>query len=894
MKQIFYTYIILSLFILLPDVCRAEKPLTTIRQQMKRMHRELKVNFIYDASIDVDCPYRGKPLTGLPLKRCLTLLFADTEIEWTLKDNYIILTKKKKKRTEQRKETVPLRHTLNGYIRDTKGETLINATVFDKTTGTGTMTNEHGYFSLTLPEGQHNITMSYIGYKDVHDTIMLYSNKTIDVSLIENANIAEIVVTGNLNSPILTTQTGKRSLTSKDLKTEFALFSSPDVVKSLQRISGVAEGIEITSGLYVHGGNNDENLFLLDGTPLYHTNHTLGVFSSFNTDVVKNVDFYKSGFPARYGGRLSSVIDVRTNDGNMNSFHSSYSIGLLDGRFQVEGPICKGKTSFNFGIRRSWIDILSKPIFAIINHNNKEEKFTINYHFHDINGKITHLFNNRNKISLSIYSGHDALRTKDRYEWKSGQSVNHNVTETSFKWGNFNAALDWNIQLSPKLFANFTAVCSYYNSIYDNYYDDRTIHNGDVRNITYTRHGYRSTIYDVGYRTEFDYRPIPKHHIRFGNNYTYHMFRPQTYSRLDIYGSADDTKQLDSVRMEGRNYQQALETNLYIEDEFTVNRHWSLNAGLHFDTFYADRKTFANIDPRFAMKYQLSQYTSLKTSFTTMTQFIHKISNTYLDMPTDYWVPTTARLKPMRSYQIAVGGYSQLNKRLFISVEGYYKYSRHLTQYKNWMGLEPPADKWDNDIIAGKGRFYGMEVDLSYKNKRINLDAAYTLSWNERKFNDFYKDWYYDKFDNRHKLNIVCRYRLSNRIYGFASWNYHTGNRLTLPTQYIAFPDIPSGVPGHIPQATYPEEEQTERHGFVYNCPNNVSLPAYHRLDIGVDFRHTTKRGHERIWNISIFNAYCHLNTLYVKVKRNNNGQYYAQTKGFIPIIPSASYTIKF
>ena len=210
------------------------------------------------------------------------------------------------------------------------------------------------------------------------------------------------------------------------------------------------------------------------------------------------------------------------------------------------------------------------------------------------------------------------------------------------------------------------------------------------------------------------------------------------------------------------------------------------------------------------------------------------------------------------------------------------------------MGLEPPADKWDNDIIAGKGRFYGMEVDLSYKNKRINLDAAYTLSWNERKFNDFYKDWYYDKFDNRHKLNIVCRYRFSNRIYGFASWNYHTGNRLTLPTQYIAFPDIPSGVPGHIPQATYPEEEQTERHGFVYNCPNNVSLPAYHRLDIGVDFRHTTKRGHERIWNISIFNAYCHLNTLYVKVKRNNNGQYYAQTKGFIPIIPSASYTIKF
>ena len=278
------------------------------------------------------------------------------------------------------------------------------------------MTNEHGFYSLTLPEGEHRLRVSYIGFEDKNETINLNANRSHLFILKENARVSEVVVTADLNSPVTGTQMGKRSLSQQDIKTEFSLLSSPDVVKTLQRLSGVQEGIEVASGLYVHGGNNDENLFLIDGTPLYQINHSLGLFSSFNADVVKNVDFYKSGFPARYGGRLSSVVDVRTNDGNWERLHGSYRIGMLDGGFQLDGPIklksekrreengeVRGVdfgTSFNIGLRRSWLDLLTRPAFAIANHYNDEEKITLAYDFYDLNAKLTHIFNRRSQIPL--------------------------------------------------------------------------------------------------------------------------------------------------------------------------------------------------------------------------------------------------------------------------------------------------------------------------------------------------------------------------------------------------------------------------------------------------------------------------------------------------------------
>ena len=855
----------------------------SLRQTMDSLAAAHPVSFVYDSQLPLgtQAPAVGR---GLPLEQALDRLFATTSIIYKVQGDHVLL---KTKKAAQEKT---VRWTVSGYVRDAQGETLINATVYDLTTRQGTMTNEYGYYSLTLPEGEHQLRITYVGYEQQTVNLQLTQHRVQDIRLKSSRQLQEVIITGDLNSPVAGTQMGKRSLSQADIKTEFALFSSPDVVKTLQRMSGVQEGVELASGLYVHGGNGDENLFLLDGTPLYSVNHSLGLFSSFNADMLKNVDFYKSGFPARYGGRLSSVVDVRTNDGNMEEWHGSYRIGLLDGSVHFEGPIQKGKTSLNIGLRRSWLDALTEPAFAIINATSDEEKLRLNYNFHDLNAKLTHIVNDRQRLSLSVYSGGDALTARDDWDDGHDERIDIDKMDNHMRWGNLNAALDWNLTLSPQLMANLTAVYTH-NRANISYWDDWRYGTPDDLEINHNEHSTRSTIDDLGYRAQFDYRPSPRHHIRFGHDYTYHQFRPQTKSQLYYIG----TNQGDTLTGSSSNRQTGHELNFYAEDQLTLSDRWSVNGGANLSLFLVSGKTYATVDPRVAVKYQLRPDLSLKASYTMMSQYVHKISNSFLDLPSDYWVPTTAKTRPMHSHQLAVGAYMQPSRQWTLSLEGYYKLTRHLLQFNSWMGLEPPAASWDTEVMDGRGLFYGIEVDAQYKNERLQVDAAYTLSWNKRKFDDFYDHWYYDKFDNRHKLNLTARLHLSKKTEMYAAWTFHTGNRMTLATQYVDFATMPGyeeDIHDDFHQGGYTFWQN--RQDFIFERPNNVVMPAYHRLDLGVNIHHRTKHGHERIWNWSIYNAYCHLNTMWTKVKQDNDYRFYVKCYGYIPIIPSFSYTIKF
>ena len=902
---------------------------STLREEMERLHKERKVNFAYDAKLAVDQPYKGPRISSQPLDEALKLLFEGTGISYRVKGRHVLLKANPPSPTPQHpspsthhpasitQHPSTKRHTISGYVRDEQGETLINATLRDLSTGLATTTNEHGFFSLTLSEGPHDLHISYVGFEDRQEHIMLKRNLSADFMLKENARLDEVVVTADLNSPLMGTQTGKRTLLQSDLKTEFALLSTPDVVKQLQRMSGVQEGIEVASGLYVHGGNNDENLFLIDGTPLYQVNHSLGLFSSFNPDVVKNVDFYKSGFPARYGGRLSSVVDVRTNDGNWQRIHGSYRIGMVDGSVQIDGPI-KWKsdrlhiqngevrgvdfgTSFNFGLRRSWLDLLTRPAQAIANHFNDEEDLKVNYVFYDLNMKLTHLFSRRSRMSISLFNGRDALTTYD--DWHEEGSY-RDIMDNKFRWGNLNAAIDWHYQLTPQMAANITAVYTRNRSYLRSIDDERELAaDGTIGNQYYTKYKYESTINDIGYRAAFDYRPSPIHHIRFGHDYTYHLYRPQTNTQMNCWTNseaADTLSNHSSNRMTGH------ELNFYAEDQLTWGERWSINVGLNASVFAIPHKIFGTIDPRLAVKYQLRPDLSAKLSYTLMTQYVHKISNAFLELPSDYWVPTTQRLRPMRSHQLTAGLYWQPQPRWFFSLEGYWKQSFHLLQYVSWAGIEPPAAVWDKLVMDGRGRYVGLEFDAEYRARRLKLNATYTLSWNERRYNEFYDHWYYDKFDNRHKLNIALRYDISHKTQMYAAWTYHTGNRMTFPTQYVQLPNVPDGRPFEPTDDGFWQllNAGSDHERFIYERPNNITLPAYHRLDIGFNFHHTTKHGHERIWNLSLYNAYCHLNPLWVdieyrslsdtKVDLSGHETFKVKPVGFIPIVPSFSYTIKF
>lgn len=839
----------------------------TIKQQIHVIQDKYHVHFVYDAKLNLDIQSSKELASNETLKEALKILFDGSNISYKIRGRNILLRSEKISVTK---------YSVRGRVTEQNGEPVINATIYDMTTGQGTLSNEKGYYIIYLTAGTHQLRASCVGNKEESHTFDLNQNRVHNFILENNIALSEVVVHGNKSATMLSTQTGKRTFTAADINTEFSLLSSPDLIKTLQHTSGVNGGVELASGLYVHGGNGDENLFLLDGSPLYQTNHSFGLFSAFNSDIIKNVDFYKSGFPARYSGRISSITDVRTRDGNMEKVQGTFSIGLLDGRIQVEGPIWKNRTSFNVALRRSWIDLLMKPTFALLNSQKEDgEKYTFGYAFHDFNAKITHRLNQDNCIWMSVYSGNDNYSIRDKSSW-SGYVTDAN---NKFNWGNLNFTLGGDFMISPVLNTTVAAIGSYSHSLHNSEEDDTYHYDNVIRRNSLDLRTNKTKMMDMGGKIDFRWSPVASQRIRFGGSYTHHSFRPQTTQQSFYFG--DPSEKVDTTRVEATCNTSSDEISAYLEDEMSLTTKLSANIGCSYTLTKVEGRTYHLLDPRLALKYQATDKLSFKASYTHMSQSIHRIASTFLELPTDFWVPTTQDIQPTQSHQFVSGIYTQLNNQLSLSVEGFYKSSTHLLQYRNWMGLQPPAANWNKNVTDGRGRAYGLELDGAYQGKRFSTTLAYTLLWSKRNFPELHDAWFADQFDNRHKIDITSRYQITDRISVFAAWTLHSGNRITLPVASISQPQLPGdNVSGDME--------------YLYNEPNNFRLPAYHRLDVGADFKSTTKKGNERIWNISIYNAYCHLNTMYTKVHKNEDGSFSAKCKGYIPIIPSVSYTIKF
>ncbi len=882
MKTYSYLFLILTtLFVVYPsskaaptyrEISTAKR---TVLTEMQRLQKQHDIHFVYDSALRLDMPYTGTDLSHLPIDKALNALFGHIGIEYKMHNRNVMLrqtTASLQQTTEikERKTTF----TINGRITDTQGEPIVNATVFDLASKDGTLSDGRGRYIMHLAEGHHVVRVSSIGCDADTIVVNMHSDISHNFRLKQAVELKEVVVTEDMNSPVLTTQTGKRTFTPKDINNGFALLSSPDLVKTIQRTSGVTAGVDLVSGLYVHGGGSDENLYLLDGTPLYQTNHSLGLFSAFNSDIIKNVDFYKSGFPARYSGRVSSITDVRTRDGNMEQVHGTASLGLLDGRIQVEGPISKNRTSFNVSLRRSWIDLLLRPVCAIVN-KGEDDKYTLGYMFHDFNAKLTHHINNKATIWTSVYSGYDSYRVDGKSMW--GDNVND--TENRMTWGNLSGTIGGDFMLSPTMSMASMLTATYSHSRHKYSEEDYEIvdKGGHLRNYLDTRLN-STQMMDVAAHANFSWQPTDRQHIHFGIAFTRHQFRPQTKRQAFYYGNPQDG--CDTTDIRSRLNTVSYEAVVYAEDEMRINKYLSANIGTSFTATMVNGRTYLMLDPRFAFKWQLANSTSFKMSYTHMSQSIHRMASSFLELPTDFWVPTTNEIKPTMSHQIAAGIYTQPSTHLTLSLEAYYKLSSHLLQYRHWMGFQPSAATWNRDVADGKGKSYGMEVDATYTTGSTTMSMAYTLSWSRRLFKDIHPTWFDDQFDNRHKINISLSHDFSRRISLYAAWTYHTGNRVTMPVGYTIQPNIP-GDYGY-------------SYDYIFDHPNNYSLPAYHRLDIGANFRHTTRHGREGIWNVSLYNAYCHLNTMYVKVRLDDNNNFHLKSYGYIPIIPSVSYTLKF
>jgi hypothetical protein len=758
--------------------------------------------------------------------------------------------------------------TLSGYVTDQKsGERLPFVSVYDTISKKGIFTNNFGFFSLTLPARKAVLKVSCIGYQS---QIKLFSSGksevwNLELSMGESLSGVDITADAAIEQR---TQMSTLDIPVAQIKKIPAFMGEVDVIKVLQLTPGVHSGGEGSTGMYVRGGGPDQNLILLDGVPLYNVSHLFGFFSVFNADALKSVQLTKGGYPARYGGRLSSVLDIQMKEGNNKEFHGEGSLGLVSSKLTLEGPILKNKASYLISTRRTYIDVLAAPIIAIATQGQG----TGGYYFYDLNAKVNWEISPKDRIYLSTYNGDDKF-----YASSKTQELNY---EERFKfglaWGNSMSALRWNHQYSPRLFSNFTTTYSRYRyEVSANSYS-RSFNGQQVTTEEFDLR-YFSGIRDFAAKLDFDYAPHPDHSVKFGLNSIQHRFTPDAITQKYSNGiNQFDTTLSPSKPING------VESFVYAEDEWKVNSKLNVAYGLHFSTFLVNSKWYHSLQPRVSMRYLLPGNIAWKASYAKMQQYIHLLSNSGISLPTDLWLPATDKVAPMTSNQWATGFAKGLkNNEYELSLEGYYKTMQNLIEYKEGESFLGSTD-WQNKVeTGGRGWSYGSELFLQKKTGKLSGWVGYTLSWTWRQFenlNDGLKYPY--RYDRRHDVSVVASYDLRKNLTVSFTWVYGTGNAMTFPKNTFNLPGQWGGVVNY----------------YDYGQRNSYRMPPYHRMDLGMNKTKKRKWGEETI-NISVYNAYSRLNPYFIYISNRDrwgNPTRTVNQVSLFPIIPSISYGFKF
>ncbi len=792
------------------------------------------------------------------------------------------------------------RYTISGFIRE-KGsqEQLIGVNIYVPNTSIGTSSNTYGFYSLTLPESKSlTLVFSYVGYQRVEKVLELNKNIELNITLEPTNELGEVVVSAKKQDERVSesSQMSKIELPINQIKKIPTLLGEKDVLKVLQLMPGVQKGSEGQSGIYVRGGGPDQNLIILDDAIVYNANHLFGFFSTFNGDALKSVELTKGGFPARFGGRLSSVIELNMKDGNKEKLHGEGGIGLISSRLTLEGPIKKNKSSFLISARRTYIDVLSKPfIKAAQKKENPNVDATGGYYFYDLNAKLNYELSKKDKLYLSGYFGNDSF-----YADVADASTSY---QNGINWGNNTATLRWNHLFSQKLFSNASLIYSRYRfGIYSK--NARTDADTDITSVYQLN--YDSGIRDYTFKYDFDYFPSPKHAVKFGLQSIFHRFTPSATVLKDDNINLFENK-VDDIDV--------VESGLYAEDVWSPIDKLKLNMGVRLAHYKTNNKYYLRPEPRIALALKLSNDLAWKASFAQMNQFVHLLSNTGLGLPTDLWVPTTDKLAPQNSKQFATGLAKDFDKQGFsVTLEGYYKQMNNIVNYKegaSFLVIDNPeaAEKveWENNVTAGKGWSYGVEFLIQKKVGRFSGWIGYTWSKTQWQFAELNQGRvFFPKYDRRHDLSIVGIYELSKKITLSAVWVYGTGNALTIPlSEYTVYNDssTPRNRFGDQTRLFWPSNRVNE-----YGERNSFRAEPYHRLDVAIQL-HKKKKHHERTWEFGAYNLYNRKNPFfYVAGSSSDTGgifgggnqvlsadnQLVLKRYSLFPIIPSFSYNFKF
>ena len=780
------------------------------------------------------------------------------------------------------------KNTISGYVEDAKtGERIVGVNVVAKEVSLGTTSNTYGFYSMTLPVSSYTLEFSFIGYETFSISVDLSEDTHYNVSLkTQSLELQEIVLTGEENI-VKRTQSSVIDVPVEQIKSMPSLLGEVDVLKAIQLLPGVQSGSEGSSGFYVRGGGPDQNLILLDGVPVYNASHLFGFFSVFNADAIKNVRLTKGGFPARFGGRLSSVLEIDMKEGNTKAFEGEGSIGLIASKLTMQGPIVKDKASWIVSARRTYIDVLAQPFISSSSDGGRG-----GYYFYDLNAKVNYKISDKDRLYWSVYTG------DDRFYASFSDTYNDSSDDYRFRlgWGNLTSSLRWNHLFSEKLFSNTTITFSEY--LFDvNMQEDYTYETFSETYNDEFEFLYYSGIRDWGVKMDFDYLPNPNHYVKFGLSDTYHTFYPGQMELRFVQPEINESIDTSFV-FSDRLYSH--DAYVYLEDDIKFNDRFKANIGLHASLFRVGDKNYTSLQPRFSARYLIDENWSAKISYAQMQQNIHLLTNSNAGLPTDIWVPSTEQVKPQESSQIAAALTRTLDDGIYeISLEAYYKTMDNLITYKEGASFMSFND-WQQTIETnGEGTSYGMELFLQKKKGKTSGWIGYTLSWTNRRFDHInFGDWYSYKYDRRHDISVVLSHEFSEEFDVGITWVYGTGNAITFPqATYWSHEDDVSGGPGGGGQPGFNNNNEIE----YYGERNGTRMDAYHRLDLGANF-HKEKKNGIRTWSIGVYNAYNRRNPyfVYLGTQRQNFGmdsgsnQNVARQVSLFPFLPSITYNFKF
>ncbi|MFN5622053.1 MAG: TonB-dependent receptor [Flavobacteriales bacterium] len=750
--------------------------------------------------------------------------------------------------------------TVSGTVKDAgNGEDLIGALVgIVEMTGKGTATNSYGFYSITLPAGEFTLQFQSLGYQPRTERIKLTTNFTLKVELVPaESQLTEVQITDSrTNDNVRKNEMGVMKIDPKAVESVPVLFGERDIIKIFQMTPGVKSAGEGNAGFFVRGGSADQNLILLDEAPVYNASHLLGFFSVFNSDALKDVSLYKGGMPAEYGGRSSSVMDIKMKDGNAKTFGAQGGIGLIASRLTLEAPIVRDRGSFIVSGRRTYADMFLKLSKDTV---TKESSL----YFYDLNLKANYRINDKNRIYLSGYFGRDNFGLSDIF---------------GFDWGNKTGTLRFNHVFNDRLFSNTSLIYSDYSYRFSFSPSGSTIK-------------FSSSIQDVNIKQDFSFFPNPNHKIKFGLNAIHHTFVPGEIT--------SDIESFSDLKLTNK---YALESAIYLQDDMSINERIGLQYGLRYSFFdymgkgtaytfdengntlssqdydkWESIQTYGGFEPRLALRYELRNNSSVKASYNRSYQYLHLLSNSTSSQPTDIWVPSSNNIKPQTSDQASVGYFRNFKENTYeLSVETYYKIMRNAIDYRNGANLFF-NDQAEGELVYGKGRAYGVELLLRRQIGKLTGWVSYTWSRSLRTFADINEGSEFPaKQDRIHDVAIVAMYTLSNRVKLSANWIYYTGAAVTFPSGKYEIEGI--SVP-------------------LYSERNGYRMPNYHRLDVGVTVEPKKKNPrYESSWNFSAYNAYARRNAYAITFQQNedNPEQTEAVRTTLFRIVPSVTYNFKF